>query len=220
MAHTSATDGHVAGDAPRSRRVRRDFLASRQDLLEAAERLLAKQGRRFSLVDLAAEAGVATATAYRHFPDVDAVLDAFYAQLIERLVRRMDALRPGPPALSHFSAVCDLWVAEAATWGAAAVHIRSSRGFLERLQAQDPLIRRLFDALVPLITRLADERSIPDVTHEYAVLIWVTIFDERVIVDLHDALGWSVEEISGKLTGSVLRALGYQPANGDRGHRR
>lgn len=207
MAHPSAADER----APRSRRVRRDFLASRQDLLEAAERLLAKDGRRFSLVDLAAEAGVATATAYRHFPDVDAVLDAFYAQLIERLVTRMDALPPGPDARAHCGAVCDLWVAEAATWGTAAVHIRSSRGFLERLRAQDPLIRRLFDALAPLVARLTEERSIPAVSHEYAVLIWVTIFDERVIVDLHDALGWSVREISEKLTGSVLRALGYQP---------
>ncbi|ADP80056.1 TetR/AcrR family transcriptional regulator [Pseudofrankia inefficax] len=200
--------GTVRDEEPRSRRIRRDFLASRRDLLEAAERLLAKQGGRFSLTDLAAEAGVSTATAYRHFPDVPTALDAYYTQLVELLVTRMEAVPPGPDALRRFVAVCEVWVREAVGWGPAVVHVRSSRGFLQRLRAEDPVIGRLFDALAPMLAKLADAGFIPPTPADYGVLLWVTVFDERVVVDLHDSLGWPAARIATELTGSILRALG------------
>jgi AcrR family transcriptional regulator len=46
---------------------------TRKDLLQAAARLM-KQGRKVSLEEVAAEALVSRATAYRHFPSVDALL--------------------------------------------------------------------------------------------------------------------------------------------------
>lgn len=46
---------------------------TRKDLLQAAARLL-KQGRRPSLEEVAAEAMVSRATAYRHFPNAEALL--------------------------------------------------------------------------------------------------------------------------------------------------
>jgi AcrR family transcriptional regulator len=200
--------GSVRDEEPRNRRVRRDSLASRRDLLEAVERLLAKQGSRFSLIDLAAEAGVSTATAYRHFPDAEASLDAYYRQLVERLVIHLEAVPAAPDALRRFVAVCELWVEEAVSWGPAVVHVRSSRGFLQRLQAGDPVIGRLFDALAPMLAGLVDGGFIPASSAEYGVLVWVTVFDERVVVDLHDSLGWPPARIAAELTGSVLRALG------------
>jgi AcrR family transcriptional regulator len=205
---TPTASGPARGEEPGGRRIRRDFLASRRDLLEAAERLLAKQGGRFSLIDLAAEAGVSTATAYRHFPDVDAALDAYYTQLVETLVTHMEAVPAGPDALLRFIAVCELWVREAVGWGPAVVHVRSSRGFLQRLHADDPVIGRLFGALAPMLVALATAGLILPISVEYGVLIWVTVFDERVVVDLHDGLGWSAARIASELTGSVLRALG------------
>ncbi|SAL00389.1 TetR family transcriptional regulator [Caballeronia pedi] len=46
---------------------------TRKDLLQAASRLM-KQGHKPSLEEVAAEAMVSRATAYRHFPSVDALL--------------------------------------------------------------------------------------------------------------------------------------------------
>ncbi|MBL7521412.1 TetR/AcrR family transcriptional regulator, partial [Frankia sp. CNm7] len=203
MVPTPTASGSVRDEEPRSRRIRRDFLASRRDLLDAVERLLAKQGGRFSLIELAAEAGVSTATAYRHFPDVPAALDAYYTQLVERLVTHMEAVPAGPDALRRFAAVCELWVREAVGWGPAVVHVRSSRGFLQRLRADDPMIGRLFGALAPMLAALADAGFIPATSAEYGVLLWVTVFDERVVVDLHDSLGWPAARIASELTGSV-----------------
>lgn len=48
-------------------------LRTRKDLLQAAARLM-KQGRKPGLEEIAAEAMVSRATAYRYFPDVDALL--------------------------------------------------------------------------------------------------------------------------------------------------
>jgi AcrR family transcriptional regulator len=205
---TPTASGSVRGEEPGSRRIRRDFLASRRDLLEAAERLLARQGGRFSLLELAAEAGVSTATAYRHFPDVGAALDAYYTQLVESLVSHIEAVPDGPDALRRFVAVCELWVREAASWGPAVVHVRSSRGFLQRLHAADPLIGRLFGALVPLLAALTEAGFLPPGPDEFRVLLWITVFDERVVVDLHDSVGWPVSRIAAELTDSILRALG------------
>ncbi len=56
-----------AGGRPQQR------LRTRKDLLQAAARLL-QRGREPSLEEVAAEAMVSRATAYRYFPDVDALL--------------------------------------------------------------------------------------------------------------------------------------------------
>lgn len=184
-------------------------------LLDAAERLLARVGRRFSLTDLAAEANVSTATAYRHFGDVAEVLDAYYEVLISGLVSHMAALPETDDPLARFRAVCALWVRDATVWGRAAVQVRSSAGFLARLHSGDFLVTTLHQALAPLVTDMVDARVIPPVMVEYATMIWATIFDERVIVDLLD-LGWSVDRVAARLTGTALGALG-QAAPDDRG---
>src|SRR5690349_17069086 len=61
-----------AMDAPRSGR-QNQRRRTRKDLLEAAARLV-KQGRTPSLDEVAEEALVSRATAYRHFPNVETLL--------------------------------------------------------------------------------------------------------------------------------------------------
>ena len=73
-----------SGKAGRSNQRRR----TRKDLLEAATRLI-KQGRQPALEDVAAEALVSRATAYRYFPSIDALL----------LEASIDIAVPGPDEL-------------------------------------------------------------------------------------------------------------------------
>jgi AcrR family transcriptional regulator len=63
-------------------------MRTRKDLLLAAARLL-KQGRKPSLEEIAAEALISRATAYRYFPNVDALL----------LEASLDVAVPGPDEL-------------------------------------------------------------------------------------------------------------------------
>lgn len=78
------TDAADAGRAARPNQRRR----TRQDLLRAAARLM-RQGRKPSLEEVAEEALVSRATAYRYFPNADALL----------LEASFDVAIPGPDEL-------------------------------------------------------------------------------------------------------------------------
>jgi AcrR family transcriptional regulator len=68
------------------RRLRADAARNRQALLDAAERLFASRGLAVTLDDIAAEAGVNVATAYRHFANKHELAEAFLRQSVERTV--------------------------------------------------------------------------------------------------------------------------------------
>lgn len=81
-------DAEVSGRANQKRR-------TRKGLLEAASRLV-KQGRKPSLEEIAEEALVSRATAYRYFPNVEALLAE--ASLDIAIPEPKDLLRDAPPA--------------------------------------------------------------------------------------------------------------------------
>jgi AcrR family transcriptional regulator len=68
------------------RRLRADAARNRQALIDAAERLFASRGLAVTLDDIASEAGVNVATAYRHFANKHELAGAFILQKIEQAV--------------------------------------------------------------------------------------------------------------------------------------
>ena len=82
----------VADTAERANQKRR----TRKDLLQAGARLL-KQGRRPSLEEVAEEALVSRATAYRYFPGVDALLVEASLDTVVPGSRTRASLRPSDP---------------------------------------------------------------------------------------------------------------------------
>ncbi|MDT0310138.1 TetR/AcrR family transcriptional regulator [Streptomyces sp. DSM 44917] len=200
-------------DERQTRQIRSDYVASRNALLRAAERLLAeRRDVNFSLAVLAKEAGVSTATAYRHFSDIRQVLRAYYENLVDELIEEMSAVPADDPPLERFEKACRVWVRQAARWSRAAVYIRSADGFLARLRGKDAMVTRLYEVLAPFTLDLMRGGEIPTQTPEFAVLVWETLFDERVVVDLMDSLHWSTDRIAAELTRSALGALGRRDA--------
>ncbi len=84
-----------------ARRIRRSPEAARQNILEAAERLLLDRGpQALKLVDVARGAGVSHATVLHHFGSFDGVQTALMAQMIRQLVVQiLSAARPADPAV-------------------------------------------------------------------------------------------------------------------------
>lgn len=68
------------------RRLRADAARNRQALIEAAQRLFASRGLSVTLDDIAAEAGVNVATAYRHFANKQELAGAFLQQMLEQVL--------------------------------------------------------------------------------------------------------------------------------------
>jgi AcrR family transcriptional regulator len=67
------------------RRLRADAARNRQALIDAAQRLFSTRGLSVTLDDIAEEAGVNVATAYRNFRNKHELTDAFLAQRFEQI---------------------------------------------------------------------------------------------------------------------------------------
>src|SRR3954467_1190217 len=65
------------------RRLRADAARNRQALMDAAYRLFTTRGLSVTLDDIAAEAGVNVATAYRHFANKHELAQAFLEQITQ-----------------------------------------------------------------------------------------------------------------------------------------
>ncbi|MFC5502607.1 TetR/AcrR family transcriptional regulator [Lysinimonas soli] len=169
--------------------------------------LLERQGLDFTLPDLARESGVATATVYRHFDDMHELRAEFYNQIVDDLLDAFRETSRGFRGIELFRRIGEAWLSTSRRWVKAATFIRSAEGFLQRVNAGDPLSAGLHEVLAPVIQDLIDDGVIPPQDLRYAVLIWTTLFDERIIVDLRTTLEWSEETVAGQLGETVLAAL-------------
>lgn len=100
------------GPAPGARRPRQDVLRNRARLLEAARHAFAREGCDAGVDGIARDAGVGSATLYRHFPAKGDLIAAVLEQTIERLERVAGAAcrRADPWAgiVDVVHAVCDI----------------------------------------------------------------------------------------------------------------
>lgn len=99
-----------AGPAPDPgtppRRPRADALRNRALILAAAEAVFAREGAAGSTEQVAAQAGVAIGTVFRHFPTKQALLQAIMKELLTRLAAEAAGLAEhGDPASALFEFV-------------------------------------------------------------------------------------------------------------------
>lgn len=127
--------------------------------------------------------------------------------MIVELVEELREAGRGHSPLERFARICVRWTDLATQWGTAAAHIRSAQGFLERSRSGEPQTSALHDTLAPVVEALIAEGHIPDQDIDYAILLWVDIFDERAVVDLTSTLGWTSRHVARALSGSVLAIL-------------
>lgn len=73
-------------DMTEPRRLRADAARNRQALIDAAQRLFISRGLSVTLDDIAAEAGVNVATAYRNFANKGELVQAFLQQISEQAI--------------------------------------------------------------------------------------------------------------------------------------
>jgi AcrR family transcriptional regulator len=192
---------------------RSDAQRSRLLLVDAVRSLLRDGRVGFSVPELAAAAGVGVATAYRHFPTPQDAMHALHRRAIEQLLEAFTAAVAAhgdrePDPVERFHRFCATWVEQSMQWGPAVRYIRSSAGFIERLNDGDEAITAMHAMLADVLSALAREGRTSELDLTYAVLLWITIFDERVVYDLAEHRGWQPAEITAHLTRAVAGALG------------
>ncbi len=194
----------TGSDAP----MRSDARRTRDRLLDAAGELLETSGLHFTLPDLARQAGVGTATAYRHFSDVAQALADLEVRSIHALTEAIEATSGDDGALSRFDEICAVWVLRSTTESAAVRFLRSPEGVLQRVQRADPSISALVASLTIAVEDLVTAGIVPAQDLPAAVLLWITLFDERTVVDLGRTHGWTTHKVTDYLGRAVLGALG------------
>lgn len=196
-----------SASAPETAR-RSDARRTRDRLLDAAAELLESDGQHFTLPDLARQAGVGTATVYRHFADVADLLLALEVQSIQALTAAISSVGAALGAGERFQTICTLWVGRSSREAAPVRFLRSPEGVLERAHRGDPSITALVEVLDDAVSALVTEEILPEQDLIAAVLVWITLFDERTVVDLSRTHGWTTHRIADYLSRAVLGALG------------
>ncbi len=194
----NAEPADLAALAGRSPSGRADTQRTHERLIDAVQEWVHTHGAPPErLTDVAALAGVSTATAYRHFASVDDVIQAFVLQLPARAVELFDRSGgAGDDPLESFERWNNSWVTACLEHGPLAVHLRSSTGFLQRRRERDPVIVYACAPIEPLLEALDGDTTM-------MMFTWNVTSDPREVLDLH-RMGWGTAKIADFVTRSVL----------------
>ncbi len=148
---------------PRGHRVGREAGRRRTEerLLEGALRAVARHGlAKLSMRDVSRYAGVSRATAYRYFPDADALLRALGRREADRFERQVwEALEKAPPGRERLAVVLD---------------------FVDRLAREHPLIQRLPETDPALVLTSLRERF-PEIRAAIARLLGPVLAETELV---------------------------------------
>lgn len=208
MASTRTAAKHGDGGALKGSRTvshRRDSVANRQRLVDATGQLLARGERPRNLQQVAAEAGLSAATAYRHFESLEAAMQAYAHSTIVSMQQFAAAQETTGSELLRI--LSSEWVRLIRERGPAMVHLRSPEGFLRRRRSGDRLITDTCTYLEPAVRAILAELDLPPDTLEYGLFLWNVMFDPREILDLLGTLGWSDDLLVDRLMASYFPAM-------------
>ncbi|MBE1533688.1 TetR/AcrR family transcriptional regulator [Actinomadura algeriensis] len=138
-------------DEGTARPKRADARRNKETLLDAAAAVFVESGVDAPVRDIAARAGVGTATIYRHFPTRADLIIAVYRHQVESTAEAGPALlRDGPSPHTALARWIDLFVDFLVTKHGLAAALRSDDAGFEALHAY------FLDRLLPVCTRLLD----------------------------------------------------------------
>lgn len=190
----------------RARPARRDAKRTRDRLLRAAAALLTAE-RTFTLSDVAAHAGVSTATAYRYFENAGDIALAVVSGFLDDVEERVQAAHVERDPERRLLQLCEIWVESVIAWGPALAHLRSPEGFLARRARRDPEMLRSLRHIEPAVRGVLRAASAVDPTDDevsWALAVWNALADPREVLDQHVTLSWPAGRIVDHLHRSVI----------------
>ncbi|MDI2034170.1 TetR/AcrR family transcriptional regulator [Paenarthrobacter nitroguajacolicus] len=183
--------------------LRMDMQRNRMALVDAAGRLFGA-GRSATMTEIAAEAGISSATAYRHFASVEDVLAAYRFEVGQELLEfsRIQCSE----GMELLTAVCTKWVELVVQHGESMVHTRSAEGYLARVRAGAYYLTVQAEALERPLEEASRALGIQHPGDE-ALFLWNSFFDPREIYDLIRTLDLTAAQVSARLVRTYTAAL-------------
>lgn len=171
---------------PPAKARRRDAQRNHDALLAAAAEVFAARGLDATLDDVAAHAGVGVATAYRHFENKNALVDALFESRIDEISASAEA------ALAH----PDPWLGLTSFLAGLIEQQVRDRGLRQVLQSQagEQRVAQARERLAPLTDRLLDRAKAAG-----AVRADVTTTDIGLLIMMVARVGDAAREIRASL---------------------
>jgi AcrR family transcriptional regulator len=154
---------------------------------------------------IARAASLSQATAYRHFPSVEALVLAYYEDVITSLVEHGEQSRKTGKAL--FEHQVAHWVELQGMHGPVIVRFWSQRGFLERLRSSDATTALSCRAWDRALRGVLVELELPDPLLPVGRFLHNALFDPREILDLSKAAGLPDDQVVRRLSDAFYGAL-------------
>ncbi|HEX7303871.1 TetR/AcrR family transcriptional regulator [Lentzea sp.] len=174
-------------------------------MLDAATLVLRAEPATATMQSIAREAALSQATAYRHFPSVEALVTAYHEDVIASLAEHGERSRKSGKEL--FEHQVTRWVKLQSVHGPVIVRFWSQRGFLERLQAADAITALSCTAWDRALRGVLVELALPDTLLNVARFLHSSLFDPREIMDLTKTAGLPDEQVVRRLSDAFYGAL-------------
>ncbi|MPN29769.1 hypothetical protein SDC9_177222 [bioreactor metagenome] len=172
--------------------------------MRAAADLVAQGTQNIRMSDIAEQAGVSLATAYRHFSSTEEALVEYRFNAGMELYAF--SVKSDAEGLELIRIVSAHWVGLVLEHGRAMVSSRSHEGYLKRLRSGTRYVSVAADAMAEPIRRAAAALGIPDPGDE-GMFLWNILFDPREIFDMIETLGMTAEQVSDRLVATFCAAL-------------
>jgi len=183
---------------------RQDTSRNQEQVLKAAQKLLAESAETLSMRRLAQEANISPATIYRYYGTIDNVVESFRQSVISSVVAKSDACTDS--GIQLLKTVCLFWIDLVLKDGKAMSHSRSRTGYMQRLRNKTPDILMQEAAMSRPLAEACRELKIT-VPGEEALFLWNQIFDPRDVLDLAASLEIGRLELRDRLSSALLGAL-------------
>ncbi|MFC3894605.1 TetR/AcrR family transcriptional regulator [Lentzea rhizosphaerae] len=174
-------------------------------MLDAATHVLRAEPATATMQSIAREAALSQATAYRHFPSVEALVAAYHEDVIASLAEHGERSRKTGKEL--FEHQVTRWVKMQNVHGPVIVRFWSQRGYLERLHAADVLTTLSCTAWDRALRGVLIDLSLPDALLPVARFLHNALFDPRAIIDLTKSAGLRDEQVVRRLSDAFYGAL-------------
>ncbi|WP_275676224.1 TetR/AcrR family transcriptional regulator [Lentzea sp. CC55] len=174
-------------------------------MLEAATHVLRSEPATATMQSIAREAALSQATAYRHFPSVEALVVAYHEDVITSLVEHGERSRKTGKELFEHQAT--RWVKLQSVHGPVIVRFWSQKGFLERLHGGDGMTTLSCSAWDQALRGVLIDLSLPDSLLNVARFLHNALFDPREILDLTKTAGLPDEQVVRRLSDAFYGAL-------------
>lgn len=184
---------------------RMDTRRNRAKLLRAIREIGFDDPEHISMPEIAERAELSSSTAYRYFPSVGDLIDAYRIEVVRELLDFQQALDLKGTEL--FEAVARERGRLHLTHGPTMTRLRSHTGFLSRLDGDEEVIRLVKQVWTHPIEEVLREFELPSSHLPYALFLCNLLFDAREYLDLVDAGGLSPEDASTHLIRAFYGAL-------------